>query len=108
MDGLTISTRQDLLDTGKTTSELKRSTLRPQTGEPSPTSFATQLNKAIGETNKLQHVADKKMEELAAGQTDNIAEVMIAVEKADISLRLMTQIRNKILDAYQEIMRMQV
>jgi flagellar hook-basal body complex protein FliE len=108
MDGLTISTRQDLLDTGKTTSELKRSTLRPQSDSDSQTTFASQLNTAIGETNRLQQVADKKMEDLAAGKTDNIAEVMIAVEKADISLRLLTQIRNKILDAYQEIMRMQV
>jgi len=44
----------------------------------------------------------------ALGKTDNIHQVMIAAEKADIALQFTLQIRNKILDAYNEIMRMQI
>ena len=62
----------------------------------------------IGSVNELQKSSDKAIQNLATGRTDNIAEVMIASEKADIALRLMVQVRNKIIDAYQEIMKMQV
>jgi flagellar hook-basal body complex protein FliE len=47
-------------------------------------------------------------EDFAAGRTDNIHQVMIAAEKSDIALQFTMQIRNKILDAYNEIMRMQI
>ena len=56
----------------------------------------------------MAKTSDKKIQELATGKTDDIASVMIATEKADIALRTMMQVRNKIIDAYQEIMRMQV
>jgi len=45
---------------------------------------------------------------LIAGESKNLHETMIAMEKADISFRLMMGVRNKIIEAYQEIMRMQV
>ncbi len=48
------------------------------------------------------------MEKLQSGESKNIHEVMISMEKADISMRLTVQMRNKVLEAYQEIMRMQV
>jgi flagellar hook-basal body complex protein FliE len=56
----------------------------------------------------LQKSSDDKIQQLATGKTDDIAGVMITAEKADIALRTMVQVRNKIIDAYQEIMRMQV
>ena len=48
------------------------------------------------------------MQKLATGKAESIPDVMIAAEKADIALRLMLQVRNKVIDAYQEIMKMQV
>jgi flagellar hook-basal body complex protein FliE len=71
-------------------------------------SFADTLKEAIGSVNALQKNADVQMQNLATGRTDNVAEVMIATEQADIALKLMVQVRNKIIDAYQEIMKMQV
>jgi flagellar hook-basal body complex protein FliE len=71
-------------------------------------SFADTLQDAIGSVNELQKTSDKAMQNLATGRTDNVADVMIAAEKADIGLRLMVQVRNKIIDAYQEVMKMQV
>ena len=71
-------------------------------------SFASTLQGAIESVNQLQKAADKGAQDLATGRTDNIAEVMVSSEKADIALKLMVQVRNKIIDAYSEIMKMQV
>ncbi len=71
-------------------------------------SFADTLKGAIENVNQLQKASDKAAQDLATGRTDNVADVMIAAEKADIALRVMVQMRNKIVDAYQEIMKMQV
>ncbi|HED00762.1 MAG TPA: flagellar hook-basal body complex protein FliE [Proteobacteria bacterium] len=70
-------------------------------------SFGDQLKKYLSEVNELQQVADKNVEELASGQNANLHETLIAVEKAGISFRMMMQIRNKIISAYEEVMRMQ-
>lgn len=70
--------------------------------------FADNLKDAISKVNTMQKTADTKVQELVTGQSSNIHETMIAVEKADIALKLMTQVRNKIIDAYQEVMKMQV
>ena len=51
--------------------------------------------------------ADQKVAEFAMGKSHDLHEVMIASEKADLSLKFLLQIRNKLLEAYQEIMRMQ-
>lgn len=70
--------------------------------------FAATLKDAINTVNQQQVASDKAIQNLATGKTENVADVMIAAEKADISLRLMMQVRNKLIDAYQEIMKMQV
>lgn len=71
-------------------------------------SFADNLKKAIQTVDKLQKEADVQMQNLATGRSQNIHETMIATEKADLALKLMVQVRNKVIDAYQEIMKMQV
>lgn len=70
--------------------------------------FAEMIKSSIGDVNRKQIDADKAAAELASGQNSNIHEVMIKMEEAEISLRLMVQMRNKVVEAYQEIMRMQV
>lgn len=71
-------------------------------------SFADILKNAINNVNDLQINADNLTNDLAAGKTDNIHEVLIAGEKATVALDLTMQIRNKVLDAYNEIMRMTI
>lgn len=78
------------------------------TSEGKGVSFMDFLNNAISDVNKLQLEAEELNEAFAAGKNDNIHQVMIAAEKADIALQFTIQIRNKILEAYQEIMRMPV
>jgi len=70
--------------------------------------FSDILNKSVDQVNEYQLQADHATKELIAGRTKNIHETMLTVERADMALKLMVQVRNKILDAYREIMRMQV
>lgn len=70
--------------------------------------FSSLLRDSVAKVNLYQHEADRAIKELVAGRTKNIHETMLAVERADTSLKLMMQVRNKVLDAYREIMRMQV
>jgi len=70
------------------------------------TGFQDTLNSLISQVNTQLQDADKMSEEFAMGKSDSLHEVMLATEKASISLSFLLQIRNKVLDAYQEIMRM--
>ena len=72
------------------------------------TSFADTLSESLNKVNDLQKEADKAIEDFATGKTRNIHETMIAVNKADLAFRLTMQVRNKIVEAYQEVMRTQV
>ncbi len=111
MEGFTVSNANRFLDTGsiKDSKSLSISDA-PATsgGSESAKTFADTLKDAIGNVNELQKASDHGMQELATGKTDNVADVMIAAEKADIALKVMVQVRNKIIDAYQEILKMQV
>jgi flagellar hook-basal body complex protein FliE len=71
-------------------------------------SFGDTLNQAITDVNALQNEAGKAMNRMVSGEATDLHEVMIAVEKARTSFDLLMEVRNKALDAYREIMRMQV
>ncbi len=68
-------------------------------------SFAQTLQSAFGQVNALQDHAGQMAQSFARGQTGDIHSVMIAGEQATVALQLTAQIRNKAVDAYQEIMR---
>ncbi len=70
-------------------------------------SFSDLLKNYIKNVDMEQKRADKIIEEFLAGKRD-VHEVVLAVQKADISFRLFMKIRSKLIEAYQEIMRMQV
>ena len=70
--------------------------------------FSDYLNEALINTNNLLMESDALANDFAAGKIDNIHQVAIAAEKADIALQFTMQVRNKIMDAYSEIMRMQI
>ncbi len=75
--------------------------------EGAPT-FMEYMNQAVNEANQLDLEAENLSVQLAAGELDNTHEAVIAAQKAEISLQFITEIRNKVLDAYNEIMRMQI
>lgn len=70
--------------------------------------FGEVLKNSIAEVNQAQVSADHAAQQIAAGETKDLHGAMIKLEEADISLRLMVQVRNKAVEAYQEIMRLQV
>lgn len=71
-------------------------------------SFAETLQQALAATNALQLEAGHQAELLAAGLVDDAHTVTIAAERASLALQLTVAVRNKVVEAYQEIMRMQV
>lgn len=74
----------------------------PDVGKP----FAEFLDEQINKVNDTQIAADTAVAAVATGKSKNLHEMMIALEKADISLRALTKVRNKVIEAYQEVMRM--
>jgi flagellar hook-basal body complex protein FliE len=70
--------------------------------------FSETLGKMLQNVNRDQLDADAAVKNLISGRTKNIHETMLAVEKADLSLKMMMQVRNKVLEAYREVMKMQV
>lgn len=70
--------------------------------------FASVLKQSLTEVNQMQQKADAAITALASGEKVSLHETMIAMEQADVSFRMMMQVRNKIVEAYQEILRMQV
>lgn len=82
---------------------------RPAPGELKPgESFGNLLSNLLSTTNDLQVRAGEQSQALLSGETKNIHETMIAMEKANISFRFLSQVRNKALEAYREIQRMQM
>jgi flagellar hook-basal body complex protein FliE len=71
-------------------------------------SFSDFLTESISKVNTLQQDADVAMQRLASGESKNLHETLLAVERADIAFKQMNQVRLKVIDAYKEIMRMQV
>ena len=74
---------------------------------PNSGSFGNMLARSLEEVNRLHMAADEAVENLAAGKQKNIHETMIALERADVAFQLLMQVRNKIISAYETIMRMQ-
>ena len=70
-------------------------------------SFGQWLNKSIESVNKLQQEGDNAAMRLVTGESTDIHGTMIAIQKASISMNLMMEVRNKIINAYEEIKRMQ-
>jgi len=71
-------------------------------------SFGALLRDKVDEINRMKLDADDAVARVSLSDSGSIHEAMIALEKADISFKAMIQVRNRILEAYQEIMRMQV
>ena len=79
----------------------------PSTASDSPASgpsFGDTLQSALGSVNTLQNHAGAMAQDFAAGKTSDVHGVMIAAEQATLALQLTTQVRNKVVEAYQSVM----
>ena len=77
-------------------------------GAKSGSGFGSVMNDLIGQVNQSQAKADQMVESLALGEPVEVHQVMIALNEASSALNLTLQVRNKALEAYQEVMRLQI
>jgi len=70
--------------------------------------FAQQLQQAIGEVNNLQTTREEMVDGMVSGEVTEVHDVMIAAKESQMAFELLLEVRNKLLESYQEIMRMQV
>jgi flagellar hook-basal body complex protein FliE len=86
---------------------LSRRPVEGARGAPSSSSFADALGKAVAQVDQLQASADRSATEVALGG-GNLHETALALEKADVALKVAVKVRNKLVEAYQEVMRMSI
>lgn len=79
-----------------------------KTPAPSGASFQSVLKDAVSEVQKLQNEADTTIRQLVSGEIKDVTETMVAVERADVAFQTLMAVRNKMVAAYEEVMRMQV
>ena len=89
------------------TAELGGLTDAPAAPERAGKGFASALENAVGEVEALEGAADAQAAQLARGG-GNLHETALALEKADVAMRVMVKVRNKLVDAYNEVMRMSI
>jgi flagellar hook-basal body complex protein FliE len=70
--------------------------------------FANKLKEALGDVNDLQQKGDEAMADMATGQVKDLHQAAIAIGKAEMSMKMMLEIRNKALNAYKELSRTQL
>jgi flagellar hook-basal body complex protein FliE len=90
---------------GKVFSEIGTNQAKPSASAAGSGNFFEELVSKVGD---LQSQADNKIKSMVTGESRELHEVMLAVEKASISFQFLTQVRNKAMEAYQEIMKMPV
>ena len=70
--------------------------------------FSDYLGTQINKVNQSIVTADQKVADVTTGKSRNLHEMMVALNKADLSLKMLTSVRNKAIEAYQELMRMSI
>lgn len=71
-------------------------------------SFADQLSKAVAQVQDLQTQREDAVQDMVTGQVTEVHDVMIAAKESQLAFELLVEVRNKLLESYQELMRMQV
>ena len=79
-----------------------------QAADPAAPSFADRIGRGLEELNMQLLGSQRDLQALAVGDAENLHEIMIRLEESRMSLQLMLQVRNRVLEAYQDVMRMQV
>jgi flagellar hook-basal body complex protein FliE len=77
-------------------------------GDASGVRFGDVLQDAVASVSDLQKASDVEIQKIMAGESDDLHTAVIAMQKADLSFQMLMQVRNKVVTAYQEVMRMQV
>ncbi len=81
---------------------------QPATSTPSGSSFQSLLGDFVSDVNQKQAAASDAVTGLLSGKNVSLHQAMISMEEASVSFQMMVEVRNRLLDSYQELMRMQV
>ena len=112
MDPISVQNHlRSLTHVGKLNPRLEIPGMASGSGVPGVTSgesFKDILVDSIGKVNALQSEADMAIEKLVSGETGNIHDTLLAVQRAELSMRMLIEVRNKVISGYHEIMRLQV
>jgi flagellar hook-basal body complex protein FliE len=108
MSGLDLMTRAARVQPAETMPFPIDKPLEISSAQPAGESFAGMLGKMVAEVNAKQHAAGETVAAMQAGQNVPLHQAVIAMEEASVSFQLMVEVRNKLLESYQEIMRMQI
>lgn len=87
---------------------IKNETTKQITPSEAHDKFASFLKNAINDVNQAQEVSNEKTNALVRGEIDDLHDVMITAQKASVMLQTATQVQNRALEAYREVMRMQI
>lgn len=93
---------------GEVGEEALEPALQPTASPKSTKDFGATLKGFISEVDGLHKASDQAVKDFASGKVEDVHEVMVAMNKADLSFRMVLEIRNKIVEAYQEVMRLTV
>ena len=88
-------------------SQEAQTTSLPATGSPN-SSFAGTLNQALNQVNNMQIQADQKITAITTGESNDTLGAVVALQRADLSMQLLAQVRNKAMKVYEEIIKMPV
>jgi flagellar hook-basal body complex protein FliE len=82
---------------------------RPQTAEAAPhSSFSNVIDRAVQEVDGKMKAASAEQARVLTGETNNLHQAMISMQEASVAFSLMVEVRNKLVESYQELMRMQI
>jgi flagellar hook-basal body complex protein FliE len=81
---------------------------RPASTKEAGNGFRGMLGDLVADVNRVQNEASTTITQFAAGDGENLHEVLLAVSKAELSFKFLMEARNKLVDAYHEVMRMQL
>ena len=101
-----ISLPLELLDAGSTRGAVKATPGAEETSGAG--SFSAVLKDKLTALNSQQVDAASATQDMATGNVDDVAQTMVRIEQANVSLQMATQVRNKVIEAYQEVLRMQM
>lgn len=77
-------------------------------GDVANSPFSQLASRFVQDANSSQLASDKAIQNFATGETDNVHDVVLSMAKADLEFRFLLEIRNRLIESYQELMRMQV
>ena len=106
--GITTPGTTPLSTTGIQMPEELAQPTSPTAVQPTGDSFASMLSQMVSDVNAKQTASAQAVSALQSGQNVPLHQAVISMEEANVSFQFMVEVRNRLLDAYQEIMRMQI